>query len=212
MAKFLVADDHPLFRQALIGSLKPRFDSVTILESDSLDSTLAALQSNSDIELILLDLTMPGCENFYGVIRISSDFPHIPIAVVSASDSMEVISQVVGFGAKVFISKASPSEFIAEAIHKVLDGEVWLPDGVKEKLEKVSDESKDIAQKVAELTPKQFQVLKLLQDGMLNKQIAYELNVTEATVKAHISAIFRKFGVNTRTQAVLLVEKLQHDL
>lgn len=212
MPKFLVADDHPLFRQAMIGALKPNFGSVTILESDSLDTTLAALQDNSDINLILLDLNMPGCENFYGVIRVTSDFPDIPVVVVSASDSIEVISQVVGFGAKAFISKSSPSALIASAIEQVLQGNVWLPEGVSEKLARVSDESHDIALKVAELTPKQFQVLKLLQDGMLNKQIAYELNVTEATVKAHISAIFRKFGVNTRTQAVLLVEKLQHDL
>lgn len=212
MAKFLVADDHPLFRQALIGALEPNFESAVVLESDSLDSTLDVLQSNSDIDLILLDLNMPGCENFYGVIRVSQDYPNIPIAVVSASDSTEVISQVLEFGAKAFISKSSPSSQIATAIKSVLAGNVWLPEGMKNKLAQVSDESRDVAKKVSELTPKQFQVLKLLQDGLLNKQIAYDLNVTEATVKAHISAIFRKFGVNTRTQAVLLVEKLQHDI
>lgn len=212
MAKFLIADDHPLFREALIGALTPLFDPITIVQSDSLDTTLSALESNADIDLILLDLNMPGCESFYGVIRVSQDYPNIPLAVVSANDSIDVVSQVMGFGSRGFIPKSTASAEIAQAIDIILNGSTWLPEGVEEKLGGVSDEQMVIADKVAELTPKQFQVLKLLQDGLLNKQIAYDLNVTEATVKAHISAIFRKFGVNTRTQAVLLVEKLQHDI
>lgn len=212
MAKFLIADDHPLFREALIAALTPHFSDFELVESDSLDSTLAALQQNNDIDFVLLDLNMPGCENFYGLIRVTEDFPKIPVAVVSASDSPQVVSQVMGFGAQGFIPKCTPSKKIAEAIQSMLEGETWLPEGVSTNIEDVTDEHRNIAHKVSELTPKQFQVLKLLQGGMLNKQIAYDLNVTEATVKAHISAIFRKFEVNTRTQAVLLVEKLQHDI
>lgn len=211
MSKFLIADDHPLFREALVGALKPRFDELDILESDSLESTLAVLDSENDIDLILLDLNMPGCENFYGVIKVSQEYPKVPIAVVSASDSPLVISKVLSFGAKAFIPKSTTSEAIAQAIQSVIQGNKWVPEGIEESLDEVSQEQKAIAEKVSELTPKQFQVLKLLQSGLLNKQIAYDLNVTEATVKAHISAIFKKFGVNTRTQAVLLVEKLQQD-
>lgn len=212
MSKFLIADDHPLFREALIGALKPRFDNLQIAESDSLETTLAALQQSGDIDLILLDLTMPGCENFYGVIKVVQEYPELPVAVVSASDSLAVISQVMTFGARAFIPKSTASQNIADAIDLVLQGERWLPEGVEVNLEAVTHEQQEIAEKVSELTPKQFQVLKLLQEGLLNKQIAYDLSVTEATVKAHISAIFKKFGVNTRTQAVLLVEKLHHDL
>jgi DNA-binding NarL/FixJ family response regulator len=212
MSKFLIADDHPLFREALIGALKPRFDNLQIAESDSLETTLAALQQSGDIDLILLDLTMPGCENFYGVIKVVQEYPELPVAVVSASDSLAVISQVMTFGARAFIPKSTASQSIADAIDLVLQGERWLPEGVEVNLEAVTHEQQEIAEKVSELTPKQFQVLKLLQEGLLNKQIAYDLSVTEATVKAHISAIFKKFGVNTRTQAVLLVEKLHHDL
>lgn len=212
MSKFLIADDHPLFREALTGALQPRFDDLEIVESDSLETTLAALQQSDDIDLILLDLTMPGCENFLGVIKVLQEYPEVPIAVVSASDSLAVISQVLTFGARAFIPKSTASQQIADAIDLVLKGERWIPEGIEANLVAVTHEQQAIAEKVSQLTPKQLQVLTLLQGGLLNKQIAYDLNVTEATVKAHISAIFKKFEVNTRTQAVLLVEKLQHDL
>ena len=209
MTKFLIADDHPLFREALIGALTLLFESAEFIQSGSLDSTLEALANNKDIDLVLLDLQMPGCENFYGVIRVSEDYPNTPVAVVSASDSIEIISRVMSFGAKGFISKSTPSKQMAEALDSIMQGNVWLPEGLREKINAVDDEELGIAQKVAALTPKQFQVLKLLQAGLLNKQIAYDLSITEATVKAHISAIFRKLDVNTRTQAVLLLQKLE---
>lgn len=209
MAKFLIADDHPLFREALIAALEPLFESAEFFQSESLDSTLEALANNDDIDLVLLDLQMPGCENFYGVIRVSEDHPDTPVAVVSASDSIEIISRVMSFGAKGFISKSTSSKQIAEALVSIMAGNIWLPEGIAEKISAVDDDELGIAHKVAELTPKQFQVLKLLQAGLLNKQIAYDLSITEATVKAHISAIFKKLEVQTRTQAVLLLQKLE---
>lgn len=211
MLKFLIADDHPLFRDALKGALAGNYPDTQIVESDSLQTTLQALDDNSDIDLVLLDLHMPGCENFYGLIRVSEDYPKVPVAVVSATDNVQVIAQVMSFGAKGFMPKSTPSADMAEAIKSILQGQIWLPEGLKAQIEQVSEEDVSVAQKIAELTPKQFQVLRLLQHGLLNKQIAYDLNVTEATVKAHISAIFRKLEVNTRTQAVLLIEKLQLD-
>lgn len=207
MAKFLVADDHPLYREALISALKPLFSNFEIVQADSLDSMLEALKHNSNIDLVLLDLNMPGCENFYGLIRVTEDFPKVPIAVVSASDSVEVVSKVVSLGAKGFISKATTTDTIAVALKQIMEGNNWLPEGMQHSL--VDDISiKNIAKLVRELTPKQFEVLKLLQNGLLNKQIAFDLNITEATVKAHISAVFRKLKVNTRTQAVLLLKDL----
>ena len=207
MAKFLVADDHPLFREALISALRPLFENIDIVQADSLDSTLEALQKNTDFCLVLLDLNMPGCENFYGLIRVTQDFPQVPVAVVSASDSGEVVSKVMNLGAKGFIPKATPTSTIAEALKQIMDGESWLPEGVKICIENDAPVI-DVAKLVGELTPKQFLVLKLLQNGLLNKQIAYDLSITEATVKAHISAVFRKLNVNTRTQAVLLLQNL----
>ena len=208
MAKFLIADDHPLFREALVGALSPLFEEVEILQSDSLDSTLNMLQENNDIDLILLDLHMPGCENFYGLIRVTQDYPQIPVAVVSASDSIEVVSYVMSFGAKGFVPKSTPTLLIADALRAIMNGETWLTDELRVQIAEIDGDEINLAQKIAELTPKQFQVLKLIHDGLLNKQIAHELNVTEATVKAHISAVFRKLDVNTRTQAVLLLKKL----
>ncbi|MFQ3218995.1 MAG: DNA-binding NarL/FixJ family response regulator [Paraglaciecola sp.] len=209
MARFLIADDHPLFREALVGALEPLFEDAQIVQADSLDSSLICLEQYSDIDLILLDLHMPGCENFYGLIRITQDYPNVPVVVISATDSIEVISYVMNFGAKGFIPKSTSTQLIAEALLTVIDGKTWLPDKLREKIASIDNEGLSLAQKLAELTPKQFQVLKLVQKGLLNKQIAHKLNVTEATVKAHISAMFRKLDVNTRTQAVLILNQLQ---
>tara|TARA_R110002153_G_scaffold49738_1_gene140228 strand:- start:3238 stop:3873 length:636 start_codon:yes stop_codon:yes gene_type:complete len=207
LAKFLIADDHPLYREALILALGTLFENVEIIQSDDLDSTLEALQQHSDFDLVLLDLNMPGCDNFYGLIRISQDFPLVPVAVVSASDSVDVISKVMSLGAKGFIPKATATHIIAVALKQIMGGNNWLPEGIQISVEHNAPVI-DIAKLVGELTPKQFQVLKLLQNGLLNKQIAFDLNITEATVKAHISAIFRRLNVHTRTQAVLLLTHL----
>ena len=210
VAKFLISDDHPLYREALVLALQLLFENVDIIQSDGLDSTLDALQQNSDFDLVLLDLNMPGCDNFYGLIRVTQDFPKIPVAVVSASDSVEVVSKVMSLGAKGFIPKATATQTIANALQQIMHGNNWLPEGTQSRIENIENIKPiiDVARLVGELTPKQFQVLKLLQDGLLNKQIAFELNITEATVKAHISGVFRKLNVNTRTQAVLLLKNL----
>ncbi len=207
MAKFLIADDHPLYREALISALQPLFENVDIIQSDGLDSTLEALQQHSDFDLVLLDLNMPGCDSFYGLIRVSQDFPKVAVAVVSASDSVEVVCKVMNLGAKGFIPKSTPTIVIAEALKQIMNGKNWFPEDMQTDIEDYVP-AIDIAKLVGELTPKQFRVLRLLQNGLLNKQIAFDLSITEATVKAHISAIFRKFNVNTRTQAVLMLKYL----
>jgi DNA-binding NarL/FixJ family response regulator len=207
VAKFLIADDHPLYREALISALQPLFENVDIIQSDGLDSTLEALQQHSDFDLVLLDLNMPGCDSFYGLIRVSQDFPKVAVAVVSASDSVEVVCKVMNLGAKGFIPKSTPTIVIAEALKQIMNGKNWFPEDMQTDIEDYVP-AIDIAKLVGELTPKQFRVLRLLQNGLLNKQIAFDLSITEATVKAHISAIFRKFNVNTRTQAVLMLKYL----
>ncbi|MEQ3658469.1 MAG: response regulator transcription factor [Glaciecola sp.] len=211
MYKFLIADDHPLFREALKGSLSSCYDSVSFFESDSLDTTIEVLRKGRKIDLIILDLNMPGCDNFYGLLRVKQSYPDIPVVVLSASDSTETIAQVMEFGANAFIPKTTPTSDIKKAIDTVLAGSKWLPDNIEEALVHVDSEAKSIANRLRELTPKQFKVLKLVKDGMMNKQIADALNVTEATVKAHIGVIFKKLGVKTRTQIVLAVEKLKLD-
>lgn len=212
MPKFLIADDHPLFREALKGALSPLYEAVEFTESDGLESTIESIERSGHLDIILLDLSMPGCENFYGVIRVCGDYPHIPVIVISASDHPKIISQALAYGAKGYVSKSAAISSIAEAIDTVLNGGTWVPEELKNQIDNISDEQQEIAAMVSELTPKQFLVLNYLQEGKLNKQIAYDMSVTEATVKAHTSAIFKKLKVNTRTQAVLLVEKLQTNI
>lgn len=211
MYKFLIADDHPLFRDALKGALSSCFTDVRFLESESLDTTIDVLRKNRKVSIIILDLNMPGCDNFYGLLRVKEVFPDIPIVVLSASDSVQTVSQVMAFGADGFIPKTTATPMIKDALLAVLKGEKWLPEGMAAALLEVDGDAKDIAVKLKELTPKQFQVLKLVKDGLMNKQIASKLHVTEATIKAHIGVIFKKLEVKTRTQIVLAVEKLQLD-
>lgn len=211
MYKFLIADDHPLMRDAIQGALSHCFENVTFLKSDSLDTTIAVLRKNRNVSIIIFDLSMPGCDNFYGLLRIKELFPNIPMVVLSASDSPEVISQVMSFGAEGFIAKTTGTETIKEAIVTILKGGTWLSKASEKAILSVDNNAVDIAEKLKTLTPKQFQVVKLLKDGLMNKEIATTLNVTEATVKAHIGVVFKKLNVKTRTQIVLAVEKLQLD-
>ena len=208
MTRILVADDHPLFREALSGALGPYFENAQILEAGSLDAALAILNEYDGIELVLLDLNMPGGEYFNGIITLREQYPNIPIGVVSGSDTVEVVAQVMSLGAQGFIPKVSATREMAQAIVDIIAGKKWLPEGMEEELDKVDDELKLLLQRFRELTPKQIQVLSFLRAGLMNKQIAHEMNVTEATIKAHISAILRKLEINTRTQAVLLMDKL----
>lgn len=209
MTRILVADDHPLFREALSAALEPYFKDAEILEADSLESMMTVLTENHHIDLLLLDLNMPGGEYFNGLISVKDIYPELPVAVISANESIDVVAQVMGLGAEGFIPKSSPTKQIAEAIVTIKGGENWVPEEMKADLENVDEELTQLLKRFRELTPKQIQVLSFLRAGLMNKQIAHEMNVTEATIKAHISAILRKLEINTRTQAVLLMDKLQ---
>jgi DNA-binding NarL/FixJ family response regulator len=209
MTRLLIADDHPLFREALQGALATHFDELSIVEADSLESTLEALHAEDDIDLLLLDLHMPGSGDLYGLIRIREDFPLLPVAIISGTEDAQVIGRCMGFGALGFIPKSTPSQQIAAAIAAILDGDEWVPEAVRSQLQTLSQADMELADKVATLTPQQYRVLFHVHEGLLNKQIAYQLGITEATVKAHMTAIFRKLDVYSRTQAVLLAERLQ---
>lgn len=208
MKRFLVADDHPLFREALSGALEPYFADTEILEAGGLEPLQDILNSDTQIDLILLDLNMPGGEYFNGLITVKEMKPDVPVAVVSASEGIEIVAQVMSLGANGYIPKSLPTKQVAEGIMKIMQGENWVPDEMREQLDQVDDEFSQLLTRFRELTPKQIQVLTYLRSGLMNKQIAHEMNVTEATIKAHISAILRKLEINTRTQAVLLMDKL----
>ena len=179
MAKFLIADDHPLFREALQGALANHFEELTLREAEDLDSTLAALNEDDDVDLLLLDLHMPGSGDLYGLIRVREDYPMLPVAIISGSEDASIVAKCIGFGALGFIPKSLPSAQIAEAISTILDGDTWVPKDNRDRLDGISNEDQELARKVSELTPQQYRVL-LSARRSSNKQIAYQLNITEA--------------------------------
>jgi DNA-binding NarL/FixJ family response regulator len=211
MYHFHIADDHPLFRSALLEVINHNFNDVTISESSDLESTLKALDENPDIDLLLLDLHMPGSQDLFGLITVREKFPGIPVTVVSANESPSVINRAIGHGASGYIPKSASAKVLYEAIKALTEGERWLPSHVPPQISPITNEEKSLAAKIAALTPQQYRVLCYLREGWLNKQIGFELGVTEATIKAHITAIFRKLGVSNRTQAVIMLSQLAID-
>lgn len=197
----IIADDHPLFRNALFQSVHMAISGANLLEADSLDALLQQLSRDTDPDLLLLDLKMPGANGMSGLIQLRNLYPDLPIVVISASEEPAIIAQVKKHGAFGFIPKSSDMRSLINALNQVLAGDPFFPEGIDDSV----DDSNDLAEKIAALTPQQYKVLTMLSDGLLNKQIAYELNVSEATIKAHMTAIFRKLGVKNRTQAVILL-------
>ncbi len=200
----VIADDHPLFRNALFQSVHMAISGANLLEADSLDSLLTLLDKEDEVDLLLLDLKMPGANGMSGLIQLRSQYPDLPIVVISDSEEPSVIRQVRSHGAFGFIPKSSDMRALISSLNQVLDGEPVFPEGLGED----NDELTELTEKIAALTPQQYKVLGMLSDGLLNKQIAYELNVSEATIKAHMTAIFRKLGVKNRTQAVILLQQM----
>ncbi|MFJ3525296.1 response regulator transcription factor ErdR [Pseudomonas sp. NPDC090203] len=207
--EILIADDHPLFRSALHQALTLGLGpDARLVEAESIASLEKRLTEKSDWDLVLLDLNMPGAYGFSGLVLLRGQYPQVPVVMVSAQEEAAVVVKSKEFGASGFIPKSSSLETIQQAVRTVLDGDVWWPPQVNESV-RVSDEARAASEGLASLTPQQFRVLTMVCEGLLNKQIAYELNVSEATIKAHVTAIFRKLNVRTRTQAALLLQQLE---
>ncbi len=205
--KFIIADDHPLFRGALRQTLEARFDDVRILEAGALDDVTQILASDEEIDLVLLDLSMPGMRGFSGLMYLRAQYPGIPIVIVSATEDVASIRRCMEFGAAGFIPKSLGTDMIETALEVVLSGDIWLPADVN--LDAEDDGTSALVSRLSSLTPQQVRVLMMLSRGLLNKQIAYELSVSEATVKAHVSAILQKLGVDSRTQAVIAAARIE---
>ena len=205
---FIVADDHPLFREALIHAIQNCVSGAGILEADSLASLYEVVEANPDADLLFLDLNMPGVSGFSALAYMRSNHESLPTVIVSAVDDPVIIRRAIQHGASGFIPKSSPIRTIETAIDCILQGEVWLPENIDPDDDELDSEEARIATAMSALTPHQFRVLMMLGEGLLNKQIAYQLGVSEATIKAHVTAILRKMKVTNRTQAVLAVQKL----
>ena len=206
----LVADDHPLFREALKGAVSKLLPLARLVESDSAEGLMASAEAHPEADLVLLDLNMPGAHGFSALVHLRAVQPQLPVVVVSAREEPSVVRRALEHGAAGFIPKSSCPATIREAIAAVLDGGQWAPaqaDGA----EGLAPEEARVAERLRELTPQQFKVLGMLGSGLLNKQIAHALGVSEATVKAHMTAILRKLGASNRTQAVLMAGRLAVD-
>ncbi|HEY7997679.1 MAG TPA: response regulator transcription factor [Pseudolabrys sp.] len=206
--RLVIADDHPLFRGALREAVTGLFERMDIAEAGTFNEVAELIERSSDVDLVLLDLTMPGVRGFSGLMYLRAQYPGVPVIVVSANDDPAAIRRCMQFGASGFIPKTLGVEAMRVAISRILGGGVWTPPDVD--LSAGSDtETAALMARMATLTPQQVRVLMMLSEGLLNKQIAYQLSVSEATVKAHVSAILQKLGVESRTQAVIAAAKIE---
>jgi DNA-binding NarL/FixJ family response regulator len=210
-AHFLVVDDHPLFREALQLAIHSAYPDARITEATSVAEAQVAIARCRDIDMVLLDLCMPGTRGFDGLIELRTMAPKVPVVIVSAMSDNGIVHEAMTCGAAGFISKASRKNELAESIRDVMSGSVALPLGYEAPSQEASAKAADIARRFSTLTPQQQRVLHMLRQGMLNKQIAYELDVGETTVKAHVSEILRKLNVASRTQAVIEAAKIDFD-
>ena len=202
----IIADDHPLLRAALKEAVSRHIAGATIIEASSLDTLQQAVAEYPDADLILLDLRMPGAKGFSALLYLRAEHPAVPVIVVSASEDASVVQRALDFGASGFIPKSARIETIGESVRIVLGGGVSapsLPRGAR-----AGDQDRELARRLSTLTPQQLKVLIELADGQSNKYIAASLEITEATVKAHITGILRKLGIERRTQAAVLAQRL----
>jgi DNA-binding NarL/FixJ family response regulator len=207
--RVIIVDDHPLYRAALASALSGACPAEKFDEADSVEAMFERLERGPGADLLLLDLNVPGAHGFSALAYLRGSYPQLPVIVVSAMDDAATVHQALAFGAQGFLSKLADAASIRNCVQAVLRGEVVIPEGYAAPKRQAKDAAAlDVAERLAELTPQQFRVFTMLCSGRLNKQIAHELEVTEATVKAHMTAIMRKLGAANRTQAALLAAHL----
>jgi DNA-binding NarL/FixJ family response regulator len=211
MPTLLIADDHPLFRAALRQAAADAVVDTRVSETDTLEGVLAALEADPGIDLVLLDLHMPGNHGLAGLAAIRAQYPGVAVVVVSANDDPRVVRRALDHGAAGYLPKSSGLDELRDAIRAVLACEQWLPSSLRAAVARTHSASgdADLAARLASLSPQQFRVLTLVAKGLLNKQIADRLEVQERTVKAHLSAIFDRLGVRNRTQASVVLRELE---
>lgn len=207
----LVADDHPLFRGALQQVIGQIYPEATLYEAASVAELQQQVDSHPDLELVLLDLHMPGALGFSALSWFIGQHPGTPVIMISANSHPDTVRRAIDHGAAGFMSKSTDVEDMGDCIRQVMQGARGLHPGLDATGSGASLQSLDVADALATLTPQQFRVASMLVEGLLNKQIAYELEVKEATIKAHMTEIFRKLGVHSRTQAALALGSLAVD-
>jgi len=207
MDRFLVVDDHPLFREALESAVRTAYPNAEVVEAASIEEAMSHIERRPGFDLALIDLSMPSVRGFEGVLSVRARYPGLPVVVVSGMEDPRIVAEAMNCGVSGFVPKSAKKGELTDAIRRVMNGEVFVPATysppapASEKSGK--PKKQDFAERLATLTPQQLRVLGMLRQGLLNKQIAYELDVGETTVKAHVSEILRKLNVASRTQAVI---------
>ncbi len=210
MTRFLIIEDHPLFREALEGALRAATPDAEIFEATSIDEAIEVLASTDVIDLVLLDLSMPGTTGLSGIIRIRKAFPRKPIVVVSGHQHPQIVTSVLSLGVSGYIPKSTSKQKLAHSIGEVLRGSICLPGAYRavSRAHRSRSPTEELLKRLHDLTPQQLRVLDLLRRGLQNKQIAYELKICETTVKVHVSEILRKLNVLSRTNAIIEMSKI----
>lgn len=203
--RLIIADDHPLLRAAVLHALSVALPQAEFIEAASVATLGAALAAHADVDLVLLDLSMPGAHGFSALLHVRGERPEVPVIVITSNEHPRVVRRAQQFGAAGFIPKSAPPDTLCTAVATVLDGGIWFPPLTAAR----SDEDDKLASKLAQLTPQQFRVLLCMADGLLNKQIADRLGLAGNTVKVHITAILKKLECYSRTQAAVLVKALE---
>ncbi|MFT6578162.1 MAG: DNA-binding NarL/FixJ family response regulator [Zhongshania sp.] len=216
MIHIIIADDHPLFREAIRNAAQQHFHDALITETASLDETLAYIEQHSDVDLVLLDLNMPGMDGLNGIVNLRSTYPDVPVVILSAEEDKNIVLQSMTYGAVGFITKSMPREKIIAAIEQILDGQAFLPPDIIRRAASNShsrrqDNTGIPTEIISSLTRRQLLVFERMAKGESNKQIGYELSIAETTVKAHVSAILRKLKVQNRMKAVLCASAIDFD-
>ncbi len=210
MTRFLIVEDHPLFREALEGALRMATPDADIVQATSIDEALDLLSSTDSVDLVLLDLSMPGTTGLSGVIRVRKAFPRIPIVIVSGHQDPQIVTSALSLGVCGYITKSSSKQELAHSIDEVLRGSICLPSTYRAlaRSRRSTSAAQDLLKRLRDLTPQQLRVLEMLRRGLQNKQIAYELKISETTVKVHVSEILRKLNVLSRTRAIVEMSKI----
>jgi DNA-binding NarL/FixJ family response regulator len=210
VTRFLIVEDHPLFCEALEGALRMATPDADILQATTIDEALDVLSSTGVVDLILLDLSMPGTTGLSGIIRIRKAFPRNPIVVVSGHQDPQIVTSALSLGVSGYIPKGASKQELARAIGEVLRGSICLPSAYRTvaRPQRSSGPTQELLKRLHDLTPQQLRVLDLLRRGLQNKQIAYELKICETTVKVHVSEILRKLNVLSRTKAIIEMSKI----